>query len=120
MVGVEHPPQIFSGEDELRGLGAPVVKSALLLSVSVQPLLKRSAAVVLESVAVGALPSAQVEPVPYDTTSTAAFVAGQPLNAVVELTNATFPAVPLKASVPVALGIGKLTVPPVPADSCTK
>src|SRR5437868_312203 len=80
LVGVEHPPQIVNGEDELRGLGAPAEKSVLLLSVSVQPLLTRRAAVVLVRAAVGALPSAQVEPLPKATKSTAAFAAGQPLN----------------------------------------
>jgi hypothetical protein len=41
----------------LRGAGAPVPKSAALLSASVQPLLARSAADVLLSVGVGPLPS---------------------------------------------------------------
>src|ERR687891_1829378 len=47
----------------LRGLGAPTLKSALLLSVSAQPSLFLSAAVVLLSVAVGAV-SEQFVPAP--------------------------------------------------------
>src|ERR671939_873608 len=47
----------------LRGLGAPTVKSALLLSVSTLPLPFRSAAVVLLSVAVGSV-SEQFVPLP--------------------------------------------------------
>ena len=43
-----------------------------------------------------------------------------PLKEVVVLTNATFPAVPLNARVPVTSGVGKLAVPPVPAASCIK
>jgi hypothetical protein len=43
----------------LRGAGAPAAKSPELLSVSVQPFEARRAAVVLESVAAGALPSKQ-------------------------------------------------------------
>src|ERR1041385_3239218 len=51
----------------LRGLGAPVMKSALLLSVSCRPLLRRKSAVVLVSVGAAAVPSKHVappEPVP--------------------------------------------------------
>jgi hypothetical protein len=48
------PPHGLSGEAVLRGAGAPVVKSALLMSVSVQPLLRRIAVVVFVRVAVGA------------------------------------------------------------------
>ena len=47
----------------MRGFGAPTLKSALLLSVSVQPWLFLSAAVVLLSVAVGAV-SEQFVPEP--------------------------------------------------------
>src|SRR5262249_14483736 len=51
----------------LRGLGAPVTKSALLLSVSCRPLLRRKSAVVFVSVGAAAVPSKHVappEPVP--------------------------------------------------------
>src|SRR5436190_20652853 len=43
----------------LRGFGAPTAKSAELLSVSVQPPLARSTAVVLAGAGAGALPSKQ-------------------------------------------------------------
>jgi hypothetical protein len=46
----------FNGEAVLRGAGAPAVKSAALLSVSVQPPASRKAAVVL--LKVGAAPAA--------------------------------------------------------------
>src|SRR5919112_194988 len=50
--------QVCAGVAELRGLGAPTAKSAELLSVSLQPLPERSAAVVFVRVGVGA-PSKQ-------------------------------------------------------------
>ncbi len=40
-----------------------------------------------------------------------------PVNAVVLFTSATLPAVALIAVLPVALGVGKLVVPPVPVAS---
>jgi len=46
-----------SGDDVLRGAGAPAAKSAALLSVSVQPPSARKAAVVLLSVGAAPLPS---------------------------------------------------------------
>src|SRR5262249_17034007 len=46
----------------LRGLGTPVTKSALLLSVSCRPLLRRKSAVVFVSVGAAALPSKQLAP----------------------------------------------------------
>ncbi len=46
-------PQGFKGEAVLLGDGAPVVKSALLMSVSTQPLFRRRAAVELVSWATG-------------------------------------------------------------------
>ncbi len=53
------------GEAELRGLAAPVAKSAALSLVSVQPLAFLRAAVVLfEGALAGALPSKQVAVVP--------------------------------------------------------
>src|SRR5919202_2763050 len=51
--GATSPWQSNVGNDRLRGFGAPAVKSAALLSVSVQPLPFRSAAVVFESAGVG-------------------------------------------------------------------
>ena len=55
--GVGPPLQTFVGLAVLRGVGAPVAKSAPLLLVSVQPAPARIAAVVLERVAVGPAPS---------------------------------------------------------------
>ena len=52
IVGAPPPAQGLWSEALLRGLGAPTVKSLLLLSVSVQPLLFLMAAVVFESTAV--------------------------------------------------------------------
>ena len=51
------PPHEVVGDAELRGATVPLLKSAALLSVSVQPAAARSAALVLSSVAVGPLPS---------------------------------------------------------------
>ena len=47
-------PQLFVGDEEFLGLGAPVAKLFELLSVSVQPPLALSAAVVLVSVGAAA------------------------------------------------------------------
>ncbi|MCW0438027.1 hypothetical protein NB723_002991 [Xanthomonas sacchari] len=58
------PPHRLTGAALLRGVGAPVAKSALLLSLSVQPPLPRSTARVLLGAAVGALPSAQLALLP--------------------------------------------------------
>src|SRR5437868_3049696 len=63
------PPQEFAAEAEFRGLAAPLAKSALLLSVSVQPPPTRRAALVLSSVAVGPLPSKLLADEPYPTKS---------------------------------------------------
>src|ERR1043166_4292478 len=103
-------------EEVLRGFGAATEKSAELLSVSLQPLLFRIAAVVLLSVG-GAVPSEQFV-LPKPTMSTTVPPVGQaPVSAVVELTSATLPAVPLMFVVPVASGAGRFVVPPVPAAS---
>src|SRR5919199_6363067 len=51
--GATSPWQSNVGNDRFRGFGAPAVKSAALLSVSVQPLPFRSAAVVFVSAGVG-------------------------------------------------------------------
>ena len=56
-VGGTSTPQLLVGEAVLRGVGAPVVKSAALSSVSVQPALLRIAAVVLVSAGVAPVPS---------------------------------------------------------------
>src|SRR5436305_12247484 len=43
------PPHVFTGDALLRGIGPPMRKSLKLLFVSMQPLPRRTAAVVLES-----------------------------------------------------------------------
>src|SRR5512147_2057457 len=59
--GFVGPAQVLKGEAELRGLGAPAVKSAPFASVSAQPLLLRNIAV--EFVVAGAgLPSKKFAP----------------------------------------------------------
>lgn len=110
--------QDSSGEEELRGVGAATEKSAELLSVSVQPPAARITAVVFEGAAVGEV-SLQLTPLPKPTRSTTE-PAVQEVSAVWEETNATLPAVALKASVPVASGAGRDVVPPAPCDSCTR
>lgn len=56
-VMVRTKPQVFTGEAELRGAGVPVIKSELLLLLSVQPLPLRRMAVVLLGVGAGPEPS---------------------------------------------------------------
>src|SRR5258708_23187813 len=62
--GVALPTPVGFVEEtaELRGAGAPVTKSALLLSVSCAPLLRRKSAVVVVSVEAAAAPSKQLAP----------------------------------------------------------
>src|SRR5213076_2931884 len=55
------PPQEFTGDALLRGMGPLMTKSARLLFVSTQPLPRRRAAVVLTSAAVGVV-SEQLAP----------------------------------------------------------
>src|SRR5438067_4321948 len=104
----------------LRGFGAPIAKSALLLFVSVHPPPARSAAVVLAVAAVEPAPSKQFAVVPYPTKSAMNVPVGQvPVN-VAAAASATLAPVALKAIVPVASAAGRFTVPPAPADSCTR
>ena len=62
--GVWTGPQGEEGEAVFRGLGVPMAKSALFASVSEQLSAPRSAAVVLERLAVGPAPSKQLVPAP--------------------------------------------------------
>ena len=111
-------PHELVGEALFLGLGDPVAKSAALLLVSVQPLLPLNTDVVLLGEGVTPNPSKQFVHVPNPTKSIILPPVGQlPVNAVVELTNATLPAVPDMLMVPVASGVGKLVVPPAPAAS---
>lgn len=52
-MGCATTPQLPSGEAMLRGVGAAVVKSVLLLSASLQPLAPRSKAVVADGAGAG-------------------------------------------------------------------
>lgn len=95
-------------DDVLRGFGVPVEKSALLLSVSVQPFATRKSDVVLLGAGAFA-PSLQFAVDPYPTKSTTLAEKGQPLplNAVVEFTSATFPAVAAMPTLLDASGVGR-------------
>src|SRR2546421_9909958 len=59
-VGEAVTPHVVEGEEPLRGLGAPLLKSLLLWSLSVQPLLILRFAVVLLSELAAACPSKQL------------------------------------------------------------
>jgi hypothetical protein len=109
--------QAASAVAVLRGLGARALKSALLLFVFAQTLV-RIAAVVFDNVAVGD-PSEQLaaEPKPTKSCKPGSLVGHEPESAVVLLTSATLPAVALMASVPVASGVGSAVVPAAPCDS---
>src|SRR5712691_3133796 len=106
----------------LRGKGAPVKKSAPLLSVSVQPPVppRRRTAVVLLGADAGPTPSKQLAVLPKPTRSTTAPVGQLPLSAVLLATSATLPAVAAMAMVPLASGTGSTAVPPAPCASCTR
>src|SRR4051812_17622089 len=107
-------PQLIAGDELLRGLGAPVAKSLLLLSVSVQPLLIRRTAFVLLGAFVALAPSKQFA-LPYPTKSTTGPPSGhEPESVVVLFTSAIFPAVALTAIAPVASGAGRSAVPAEP------
>ena len=120
-VGVEML-HAFAGEELFLGLGALAVKSAELLSVSVHPLPALNAAVVFDRVGADPEPSKKLAPLVPVPNPTKSFVpAGfDPDKADVEVTRATFPAVALIVIVPVASGVGRFVVPPVPAASWTR
>ena len=105
----------------LRGFGVPVLKSDELLSVSTHPPDALKSAVVLLGAGAGAVPSKQLAVVPNPTRSMMLAPVGHaPLRAVVEFTSATLPAVAPIAIDPLASGVGRFTVPPVPAASWTR
>src|ERR687890_2510082 len=93
---------------ELRGEGRPTVKSAALLSVSVQGLV-RETDVVLDVVAAAGASDTTAELAPYPTRSTTpdAFA------------RSTRPAVALMAASPVTSGVASGS-PTVPPDICTR
>ena len=112
----ERPVQIWVGDELLRGFGAPDTKSMELSLVSKQPSFKRRSAVVFVSKGAVPEPSKQSVP-PYPTRSTipAAAALGQAAVIVVVLfTIATFVDVELTGMVPIASGVGRLSVPPAP------
>src|SRR5262249_15957528 len=111
--------QGLSGAAVLRGLGVPVTKSVLLLSLSVQPAFVRIAAVLLLRLGVGPVPSKQLVPVPYPTISTTVGPEGQFVPLVIKVftfSKATLPATEAIEIVPVTSGFGRLP-PVVPIDS---
>ena len=117
------PPHEFADDAELRGFTVPAAKSAELLSVSMQPALARSAEVVLPSVGVGPLPSKLDADEPYPTKSAMLEFGTQDVpqvSAVWFRTKATLPLVALILSDPVASGVGRFVVPPLPAASFTR
>ena len=111
--------QLFIGEEEFLGVVVPTEKSDELKSVSVQPPEPRVSQVIFEGVGAAAKPSKQFA-LPKPTKSTIEPPVGQdPLNAVVELTKAIFPAVALIAIDPIKSGMGK-AMPFDPPAICTK
>src|SRR5580692_9351382 len=94
--------------EELRGFGAPAVKSAALLLVSALFAL-RLTEVVLLGAGVGPLPSKQFAVVPNPTKSIMVWPVGQLVPeaiAAVPFTSATLPAVALRLILPIASGVG--------------
>lgn len=77
----------------------------------------RSIEFVLDGAVAGPVPLKPLAVVPNPTKSITEVLAEGlvPVSAMVELQRATLPAVALMAIVPVASGVGKLVVPPVPA-----
>src|SRR5262245_61888191 len=114
-------PHTLSVDALLRGVGAPLAKSAALLSVSVQPPAARSAAVVFDRLGVVGEPSNDDAAPPKPIRSSTPGAVAQPVpqvSAVVLLTSATLPLVAdmaMPLPLPMASGVGSGVVPPVPA-----
>ena len=110
------PLQSYGAVELLRGVGAPVAKSAALLSVSVQPPPPRKIVRVFEGAGAGPLPSYAFAPDPYPTKSTSdANPAGlETVNTAMLFNSATLPAAVASASVPTtsAAGNGAPFAPP--------
>src|SRR5262245_19447706 len=118
-VGTGGEVQPLNGAPEFLGFGRPARKSAELLSVSMQPLLRRRTAVVLPGAAVGPAPSKQSAFEPYPTKSMIDELAGQPPERGTPLeTSATFPA-PAAIEIDPTTSGARLTVPPLPLASWT-
>src|SRR5918992_2390148 len=111
---------VLGGAEEFRGFGAPVAKSDALSSVSTQPSAERRAAVVLDRVGVGPVPSKLLAELPYPTKSRMSgfgkqFPAVAPqVSSVWFVTRATLPDAALIGIAPVASGVGRSTVPLAP------
>src|SRR5437588_5412580 len=97
-IGTTH---LFKGDEVLRGFGAPAVKSAELLFVSVHPSVARKSAVVALGAGAG-LVSEQFAVVPYPIRSITLVPDGQPEDALVVLATRTLPAVWTIPVLPVA------------------
>jgi hypothetical protein len=107
-IGTTH---LFKGEEVLRGFGAPAVKSAELLFVSVHPSVARKSAVVVLGAGAG-LVSEQFAVLPYPTRSITLVPVGQvPLKAVVVLATTTLPAPAAIWVLSVASGAGRSLTP---------
>src|SRR3954469_6624305 len=120
VVGLGGGVTVVHALPQATGLGAPAVKSAALFAV-LSWLALRDTEFVLLGAGVGPVPAKSLAAVPKPTKSTTAALPSQSapqLSAVVELTSATLPAVPLIAMVPVT-SEGTSVVPPVPWDSRT-
>ena len=111
---------MVGGVSVFLGFGAPVAKSAALLSVLVHPCAARKIAFVLLAAGAGD-PLKQLAVLPYPTMSTMFGSFGQvPVSAVEFLTSATFPDPAAIAIVPVASGVGKSVQLLTPDASWTK
>jgi hypothetical protein len=92
-----------------------------LSSVSVAPSPLRSAAVVLDNVGAGAVPSKSLaEPYPTKSRTPAATWQDVQVSAVWLVTRATLPELADMKIVPVASGVGSGVVPPAPCASWTR
>jgi hypothetical protein len=116
--GVPPPAQTLKALAVLRGVGAPVLKSALLTSVSVQPPLARSTASEFDGAGVGPLPSKALAVVPKPTRSTVVAPVG--VAVVVLLARMILPTVALRARLALLSGVGSATPAPLPAPSWTR
>ncbi len=110
-------PQTLRGEALVRGIGAPGVKSARLLSVSAQPASLRSSASTFEPASAGVVSKPVAVPKP--SRSTTFGVAGEaPTRLTVLLTSAILPVVADKFSLPLrgaTRGVGSSGTAAVPA-----
>ena len=113
MSGLNPVLQSFTAEALLRGIADAMLKSEVLSFVSMHPPDFLNVAVALPGADVGLLPSKQLAVLPYPTRSTTP--AGHwPLNAPAFETSATLPAPAVIEIVPIASGVGRFVVPPVP------